>query len=584
MIDPVQALAFSLSSTQGAYALLLGSGISRSAGIPTGWEITLELIRKLAKLEGHEPANPEDWYRERYKREPDYGELLDAVSKTPSERQQLLRSYWEASDEERALNLKQPTSAHRRIADLVSMNMVRVIVTTNFDRLLETALNDVGIVPFVISTVDQIKGALPLIHCKCCIVKVHGDYLDSRIRNTPAELAKYEPKLDKFLDRIFDEFGIIACGWSAEWDDALRTAITRAPSRRFATYWAARGTLGDKANSLLVQRAGTIIPIVGADAFFDSLHASVKALHEFAKPHPISKEMALANLKQYLTAPHLTLRLEELVLDEAEKAKRAIEDYAFPLRGDPKPDAEGFTFRIDAYDAAMETLVAMAAVGAYWATPQHTSIWRRAMEVIHNVGDTNNALYAWVGTAHYPGMILFYTVGLAALATNNVALISEVFAAESKSDGKNMTLVEQLPPMAAFNEDHGPSQFLKNYQKKQFAMNYYLHNKLRPLFSRIYPRDKAYDYIFDKFEILISLSFLWRNKRSGNSFWMPPGLWFHRSDNREAVFAELAKSLTERKDESPFAKGLFGDDWADACNRFVLLKEQTPQRFAQWYA
>jgi hypothetical protein len=39
-------LAFSMSENPGVYAVLLGSGVSRSAGIPTGWEITLELIRR----------------------------------------------------------------------------------------------------------------------------------------------------------------------------------------------------------------------------------------------------------------------------------------------------------------------------------------------------------------------------------------------------------------------------------------------------------------------------------------------------------------------------------------------------------
>ena len=32
MLDPVLALAFAMHTTRGAYALLLGSGVSRSAG------------------------------------------------------------------------------------------------------------------------------------------------------------------------------------------------------------------------------------------------------------------------------------------------------------------------------------------------------------------------------------------------------------------------------------------------------------------------------------------------------------------------------------------------------------------------
>ena len=96
MIDPSQSLAFTIQANPGVYALLLGSGLSRSAGIPTGWEIVLDLLGKLAVTTGQEPgADLEQWYIENYQEAPDYSNLLDALAKTPSERQQLLRPYFE---------------------------------------------------------------------------------------------------------------------------------------------------------------------------------------------------------------------------------------------------------------------------------------------------------------------------------------------------------------------------------------------------------------------------------------------------------------------------------------------------------
>src|SRR5882672_3478248 len=47
MIDPIVSLSFSLYSNSGVYALLLGSGVSRSASIPTGWEIVQDLVHKI---------------------------------------------------------------------------------------------------------------------------------------------------------------------------------------------------------------------------------------------------------------------------------------------------------------------------------------------------------------------------------------------------------------------------------------------------------------------------------------------------------------------------------------------------------
>ena len=178
MIDPVHSLAFSIQANRGVYAVLVGSGVSRAAKVPTGWEITLDLIRKLAKLHGEtsDPA-PEHWYREKFKREANYSDLLDTLAKTPAERQQLLRAYWEPNDREREDGEKEPTAAHRAIAALVARGFIRVILTTNFDRLVETALTDEGVEPTILSSSDQVQGALPLIHTPCCVFKVHGDYL-----------------------------------------------------------------------------------------------------------------------------------------------------------------------------------------------------------------------------------------------------------------------------------------------------------------------------------------------------------------------------------------------------------------------
>ena len=148
MIDPIQSLAFAIQTHPGVYALLLGSGVSRAAGIPTGWEIVLDLIGKLAAATNDAPGpDLEKWYIEKYGEAPDYSSLLDVRAKTPTERQQLLRPYFEPTDQEREDGEKLPTRAHRSIARLVRQGFIKVIVTTNFDRLIEMALQEEGVSP-----------------------------------------------------------------------------------------------------------------------------------------------------------------------------------------------------------------------------------------------------------------------------------------------------------------------------------------------------------------------------------------------------------------------------------------------------
>lgn len=78
--DPLTQLAFSVHESKGVFAVLLGSGLSRAAEIPTGWEITLDLIRRVGLAQGVEDQpNWAAWYRQETGLEPDYSALLEEL-------------------------------------------------------------------------------------------------------------------------------------------------------------------------------------------------------------------------------------------------------------------------------------------------------------------------------------------------------------------------------------------------------------------------------------------------------------------------------------------------------------------------
>jgi len=295
-IAPIDSLALSLHHSPGVQALLIGSGISRSAGVPTGWEITLDLIRRLGSVRGVvDQVDWSAWYRETYGQEPSYSDILDAIASTPAERRSIIHAYVEARDGEEPY---QPTVAHRAIANLVAVGTIRVIVTTNFDRLLENALRDVGVEPTVIASDDAIVGATPLVHSRCTIIKVHGDYMDARIKNTQDELETYSPAMNALVDRVFDEYGLVIVGWSGDWDTALRAAIIRSPNRRYPFYWASRGQLSVLGADLLAHRAGKTIQITDADSFFTQLMAKTDALATMNRVHPESMALLIGTAKK----------------------------------------------------------------------------------------------------------------------------------------------------------------------------------------------------------------------------------------------------------------------------------------------
>ena len=162
-MEPHVNLAFTMRDTPGAYAVLLGAGASITAGMRAAWDVQQELIERLAAAEGVTViVDPHAWYHKRYGHAATYDGLLAALTNTPFERQATLRAYFEPSDQEREDGLKQPTAPHRAIARLVAAGHIRIALTTNLDRLVETALREVGIEPTVVGNAAHAAGLAPL--------------------------------------------------------------------------------------------------------------------------------------------------------------------------------------------------------------------------------------------------------------------------------------------------------------------------------------------------------------------------------------------------------------------------------------
>jgi hypothetical protein len=179
--------------------------------------------------------------------------LLDALTSTPAARQALLAGYFEPTEANRDEGLKVPTPAHHAIAQLVARSAVRVILTTNFDRLTERALEEAGVSPQVLHRPEQLTGATPLAHARATVIKLNGDYADLEQRNTADELAEYPEALAAFLGRVLDEYGLIVSGWSAEWDTALVRALEGVRSRRYPVFWSSYGAIREDARRLMAQ-------------------------------------------------------------------------------------------------------------------------------------------------------------------------------------------------------------------------------------------------------------------------------------------------------------------------------------------
>ncbi|WP_321382331.1 SIR2 family protein [Rhizobium sp.] len=557
-MQPILSLAHSIQTSPNVYAVLLGSGISRSAGIPTGWEVTLDLAGRIAALSAEDTlGDPAQWYQDKFGKEPGYSELLDMLAKTPAERRAILHEFFEPTDEEREDGIKMPTAAHRAIAELVRDGFIKVIVTTNFDRLMEAALTDVGIVPTVISTADATKGAAPLVHQRCVIVKIHGDYLDDRIKNTEDELASYDPAMDAYLDRILDEFGLIVCGWSGEWDQALRAAFERCSSRRYATFWAARGKLGARAEKLLTLRGGHLIEIDGADKFFVHLQEMVEGLKESKDAHPLSVSAQVSAVKKFVATPAHRVRFHDLLVGEASRVRAFLES-AYTMEARPV-DTATIKARFEAYDASTGGLQHMLFAAAHWADAYNFESIRQSITKLVP-SSRRGGMTIWLEMNKYPGAVCFYAASYGAMAGGNWPLFKYLIEGRLTHSGDEENVLEHLGAIAAVNSDAANAL----HPQKRYTP---ISDHFMGLFDKL---SKAEDIEreFERLEVLLALHYLAASKEGGRYTLRGRFIWNHHSQSIQRVLQEVERDGDEWP---PLKAGLFGGTKASAISLLETL-------------
>ena len=439
-LPPFESLALSLHHSPGTKALLVGSGLSHAAGIPTGWEITLELIRRIAALRGvtdHE--NWEQWFSDAFGMPPNYSELLDTLAKTPDERRSILHAFIERKEGEDG---KRPTKAHHAIAQLVAWGAIKVIITTNFDRLLETALRDAGIEPTVIASADNIEGSIPLIHSGCTLIKVHGDYLDTRIKNTDTELRDYPPALNSLLDQIFDNFGLVVVGWSGEWDTALRDAISRAPTRRYPFYWAARGEIKQSAQDLINKRGGRSFPIENADSFFGKLQHSLDALKFASRPHPRSIDLALNLAKKYCRDDNFNMEWVEFLHEETDKIRAYVLGPEYPSVG---TDADTLNSIVDELTKQSEILRRACLICGRWGTEKANQAVIEAIKNLALLANNISGQIALIELRNFAASMCFYWALAGILYDNKFVMAKQLLHTPIMRGNSDKIFASALP-------------------------------------------------------------------------------------------------------------------------------------------
>jgi hypothetical protein len=584
VLDARMALALNVHICSGVYAVLLGAGISMASGVKTGWGIVQDLVSKVAAaVDPDDPgaglaaaADPENWWEKQFGEPLGYSNLLARVFPLPASRQAALAGYFEPEDGEDTG--KEPTAAHRALARLVQRGSIKVILTTNFDRLMERALEEVGISPQVVRA-HEIDAMKPLPHSAVTIVKLHGDYADLEQRNTVDELETYPEAQQKLLDRVLDEYGLIVCGWSAEWDKALVRSVQGARSRRYPMFWAQVGRMGDNARRLTVQHAATVLDGVTADDLFTDLEKRVEALDRMTVA-PVTRDVAVAQLKRILPNPIHRIDVHDTIDQAVTQVLNNSTLDKRPVTGDV------FESNIRGYRADGETLLHLLANAVYHDDGTYDPLWQRTVERLLRVRDPSPQSYQedLDNLRHYPALLATWTIGVAAVLARReqrlaATLTRPVWTAPSSS-GIRRIPADYLNPLrvisaSSLNAFHRPS----NGGRFWYPQSNFIREELRDPFRLVEPDDAAYAAACYRFEFLASMIAMdtendfFANPWSGE--FMLDSIWGYNGTG-------LAGTIAEEIDPTwPLLRaGAFGGDVDRASkvfNALVEFKNKHPQ-------
>lgn len=257
--DRILPLAFSLNNNPRCYVAVVGAGLSTASQIPMAGMIVDDLIAQVAATRGAQPDDLWAWYEAEFGVPPTYQGLLGALGPSTGDRQGILRKHFARTPNDEPPT-RQPNDGHLGLARLSRLGLVRTFITTNFDMLIEEALQQQGLNPTTIASEEDFRAAPPIDTLEAVVIHIHGVWHQpDTLRNTEEELGGYPDWVQRLLGRSFEGRGYVIVGWSGKYDPALREALTQNKTSRYSAYWLDLAEPSEAGRELLVDLGGIFV-------------------------------------------------------------------------------------------------------------------------------------------------------------------------------------------------------------------------------------------------------------------------------------------------------------------------------------
>jgi hypothetical protein len=237
------------------------------------------------------PTEVSDWFLSSTYASMSYADLIGTLYPTHAEQQTFLAKF---------LSGYKPGEPHKLIAELVRREIIRAIVTTNFDSFIEQALEVLSLPVQIISNDDDLEHSEPLIHCKSVrIYKPHGTLGRGALRNTPEDLRQLSKGMEDELVRVLSDHGVLMLGYSGS-DPGILAVLAKRKPDRYPLFWADPSKPKAEALQLIEDRRYQYLPCMGASVFLSEYLQLVDRLGELVPA--VGHGPTLYDLEQSLKA------------------------------------------------------------------------------------------------------------------------------------------------------------------------------------------------------------------------------------------------------------------------------------------
>lgn len=277
--------------------------------------------------------------------------------------------------------------------------------------------------------------------------------------------------------------------------------------------------------------------------------------------------------KEYLSDSRYTIKLHDLISQKLREVLLQTSEDNFTIQGNWS--FEEFTRRLKEYERILYDLQRIMCCVAYWGKQEHMPLLKMTPIRLIDRLESKSGLLVWQALRWYPIMLLFYTLGISALASENYDNLAAILLSTvPHSPYNNATaLVTNIGNQTGHL--HDAFKGLPGHELQYVPRSEYLFKLLQPMLDDLLFLGGDYELHFERFELLFSMVYADIDKQQLNRvhhLWAPPGrfAWKFRNEDTNPLNYLVNEANTQKESWAPLKAGLFGGDYT----RFSKLADE----------